>query len=189
MSDIVLAGTGSRSLVTAPKETRLRVMDLCLERIAARVLEHGSRLVVMSGGAEGFDECLARATMRMQVRLWLALPNRGYARHYWGRASQLGRDRTAEFAQIQAYAERTTFVMEQIHGTSALTLDGPNGNYWRNLWMVNGGRGFPGADDFAVLSPVRPKSGTAHCVEAIRAAGKWRDDMVLSPAPAGLFAT
>ncbi|WP_045740884.1 hypothetical protein [Actinoplanes rectilineatus] len=184
MTDAVLAGTGSRSLVIAPKETRLRVLDLVLERIAARVLEHGSRLVVMSGGAEGMDECLARAAMRLQVRLWLALPNKGYARHYWGRASQLGRDRTAEFAVIADYAERTTFVMEQVHGTSALTLDGLHANVWRNLFMVDGCRSFPGADDFVVLGPVRPKSGTAHCVKALQAAGKWRDDMVLNPAPA-----
>lgn len=33
--------------------------------------------------------------------------------------------------------------------------------------------------DFAVRYPT--SMGTAHCVDAIRRAGKWRDDMVLSP--------
>ena len=33
--------------------------------------------------------------------------------------------------------------------------------------------------DFAVWNPTT--KGTAHCVDAIRRAGKWRDDMVLSP--------
>lgn len=178
-ADFVLAGTGPRALLLEPREVREAAMNLCLERIAERVLEHGSALVVMSGGAEGADECLARAAMRMQVRLWLAIPNKGYVAHYWGRKSQLGRDRTAEFARIAAYAEKTTHVMEQVHGTSKLTVDGLHANAWRNLWMVNGGRGFDGADDFAVFGPVWPRSGTAHCVEAIRAAGKWRDHMML----------
>jgi hypothetical protein len=108
------------------------------------------------------------------------LPTRSYVQHYWGRKSLLGRDRTAEFAEIAAYAEKTTYVMEQIHGISALKLDGIHANAWRNLWMVDGGRSFPGADDFAVLGPVKPSSGTAHCVQAIKQAGKWRDEMVIS---------
>lgn len=181
-ADWVLAGTGSRSLRTAPLAMQREVFNLCEERIARALLEHGSRLIVMSGAAEGMDECLARAAMRRQARLWLALPTRGYVQHYWGRKSLLGRDRTAEFAEIAAYAEKTTHVMEQIHGTSALTVDGLHANFWRNDFMVNGGgRGFGGADDFVVLGPVKQNSGTAHCVEAIKQAGKWRDDMVLGP--------
>lgn len=181
-ADFVLAGTGSRSLRTAPLAVQREVFSLCEERIAAAMIEHGSRLIVMSGGAEGFDECLARAAMSRQARLWLALPNKGYVEYYWGRKSLLRRDRTAEFAEIAAYAEKITHVMEQIHGTSALKLDGLHANFWRNDFMVNGGGlGFDGADDFAVLGPVEPGSGTAHCVDAIRKAGKWRDDMVLGP--------
>lgn len=110
------------------------------------------------------------------------LPTRSYVGYYWARKSLMRRDRTPEFAQIAAYAEKTTYVMEQIHGTSALKLDGIHANAWRNLFMVNGGGlGFYGADDFAVLGPVEPGSGTAHCVAAIKQAGKWRDDMILGP--------
>ncbi len=185
MGDFVLAGTGSRSLRTAPREVQVDAMELACARIAERVLEHGDRLVVMSGGAEGWDECLARAAIRLQVRLWLALPNRGYVAHYWGRASALKRDRLAEFAEIEAAAWKITHVMEEVHRTTQLKKDGKHANFWRNDFMVigdpSGGFDFDGADDFAVLGPVKPDSGTDHCVKAIKAAGKWRDDMILSP--------
>lgn len=186
MTDFVLAGTGSRSLRTADRATQLDAMELAMARIAERVLEHGNRLVVMSGGAEGWDECVARAAIRLRVRLWLALPNRGYIGWYWGRASLLKRDRLVEFAEIEAAAWKITHVMEEVHGTSALKKNGKHANFWRNDFMVIGGPlgevDFPGADDFAVLGPVVPGSGTAHCVKAIKDAGKWRDGMVISPA-------
>lgn len=174
--DFVLAGTGSRSLRVADRATQIAAMDLVTERIAARVVEHDERLVVMSGGAEGFDELLARVAIRQGVRLWLALPNKGYAKHYWGRASLLGRDRTAEFEQILGSAWKVTYVMEQVHGTSALKLDGLHANFWRNQFMADN------ANDFVVWNP--ESTGTAHCVTAIKRAGKWRDDMVLAPVAA-----
>jgi hypothetical protein len=182
MTDFILAGTGPRSLRTAPKPVQEAAMDACLERLATRLFEHGSRLVVMSGLGEGWDECLARAALRLEIRLWCAIPNKGYGRWYWGERSETGVNRLDAFNEIVGRAWKVTYVMEQIHGTSALKVDGLHANFWRNLFMVNGGRGFPGADDFAVLGPVKPRSGTAHCVKAIRAAGKWRDDMVLGPA-------
>lgn len=71
-ADWVLAGTGSRSLRTAPLAVQREVFDRCEELVARRIVEHGSSLIVLSGGAEGFDECLARAAIRRQARLWLA---------------------------------------------------------------------------------------------------------------------
>jgi hypothetical protein len=152
-------------------------MDAALERIAIRLLEHGSGLVVMSGMSEGWDECLARAALKLKVRLWCSVPNRGYGDWYWRDHSQLGRNRLPEFNDILSQAWKVTYVMEQIHGTKALKHEGLHANFWRNIHLVEN------ADDFAVLGPVKPKSGTAHCVETIRAAGKWRDDMVLGPDP------
>ncbi|HEY6115945.1 MAG TPA: hypothetical protein VI172_08305 [Candidatus Dormibacteraeota bacterium] len=151
-------------------------MEGCTQAVAARVLEHDTRLVVMSGGAEGWDELLARVAMRLGVRLHLALPNKGYIGHYWGRASLLGRDRTAEFAGIQAYAEKTTYVMEQVHGTKQLKLDGLHANFWRNHWMIDQ------ADEFLVWDP--SSKGTAHCLAEIKKAVTAFE--VLSPEPATL---
>lgn len=176
MTDFVLAGAGSRSLRVAPRDVQVEAMRRCTAYVEARIAEHGERLVVMSGAAEGWDELLARVALRLGVRLWLALPNKGYARHYWGRASLLERDRTTEFAEITSAAWKVTYVMEQIHGTTALKVDGLHANFWRNTFMVDTGQ------DFAVWNPT--STGTAHCVKAIKAAGKWRDDMVLGPDPA-----
>ena len=97
--------------------------------------------------------------------------------------SQTRTDRLGEFADLLGRAWRVTYVMEDVHRTSALKSGGKHANSWRNDFIVTGGLDFPGADDFLVLEPVKPGSGTAHCVEAIRKAGKWRDDMVLSAAP------
>jgi predicted Rossmann-fold nucleotide-binding protein len=174
-ADFVLAGTGSRSLRTAPREVQVAAMDLCMERVAQRIVEHGSRLVVMSGGAEGLDELLARVAIRLGVRLHLVLPSKSYASHYWGRKSVLGRDRLAEFAEIVAAAWKTTCVAEQILHTTSLYVDGLHINFHRNLIMTEW------ADDFVVWDP--SSRGTSHCVSTIRAAGKWRDDMVLGPDP------
>ena len=170
--DFVLAGTGSRSLRTADRDVQVAAMDLCMERVAQRVVEHGSRLIVMSGMAEGFDECLARAALRLRVRLWCAIPSRTYLGYYWGRKSLLERDRLAEAEEIVGQAWKVTYVAEQILNTTALTVDGLHINFHRNLFMTEQ------ADDFVVWDPT--SKGTAHCVEAIRQAGKWRDDMVLS---------
>ncbi|GIF17248.1 macro domain-containing protein [Actinoplanes teichomyceticus] len=174
--DFVLAGTGSRSLRTAPRHVQVEAMDRCMDAVARRLSKHGSRLVVMSGAAEGWDELLARVAIRLGIRLWLALPNKGYAQYYWGKASVLERNRLPEFAEIAAAAWKATYVMEQIHGTTALKVDGLHANFWRNQFMVDN------ADDFVVWDPA--SRGTAHCVAAIRKAGKWRDDMVIGPGAA-----
>lgn len=183
MTDHVLAGTGSRRIKTASRAVRQTAWQLLLGRLARARALHGRRLVVMSGFAEGWDEAVAKAGLEVGARLWAAVPTRSYGRYYWSAGQSLtGRDRTAEFNTLLERAWRVTYVMEDVHQTRALTLDGKHANAWRNDFMVTGdGADFPGADDFVVLGPVKARSGTAHCVQAIKAAGKWRDDMVLSP--------
>lgn len=179
-SGFVFAGTGSRSLRTAPREVLVDAMERCTVRIRIRQEQHGDRLVVMSGMAEGWDECVALAALRLGVRLWCAIPNRGYGAHYWGRNSVLGFDRLEAFLGIMSQAWRVTHVMEDVYSQQGIYLDGEHSNFVRNRFMVDGGGDFPGADDFGVWGP--ESRGTAHCVTAIKRAGKWRDDMVLSPA-------
>lgn len=176
VADYVLAGTGSRSLRVADRAVQVDAMERVTAALESRQAEHGNRLVVMSGLAEGFDELLAVVALRLGIRLWAAVPNRGYLAHYWGRESQLKRDRLPEAQAILDQAWKVAYVMEDIHGTTALKLDGLHANFWRNQFMVDQ------AEDFLVWIPT--STGTAHCVKAIKAAGKWRDDMVLSPMPA-----
>jgi hypothetical protein len=171
MSDYVLAGTGSRRLQTAPLAVKRAAYDATTDRVARAAKTFEDRLVIMSGMAEGYDACLAKVALAAGIRLWCAVPNRGYGAWYWGRNSLTGRNRLAEFEAILAAAWRVTYVMEDVHRTSALRLNGEHANNLRNLWMVSGGRdGFPGANEF-VAWDARPGSGTAHCVEAARLAG------------------
>jgi len=183
MPDFVVAGTGPRSIKTADARTRGQAWDLLIDRLDHLRAVHRDDLVVMSGFAEGWDEAVAKAAIKLNLRLWAAVPNRGYGRWYWSAEhSQTHTNRLGGFADLLGRAWRVTYVMEDVHRTTALKLGGKHANSWRNDFMVTGGLDFPGADDFVVLGPVKPGSGTAHCVAAIRRAGKWRDDMVLSAA-------
>lgn len=163
-ADHVVAGTGSRSLRVAPREAQVQAWDRCRAAVRGLHDRHGDRLVLMSGCAEGWDEVIARVAATERVRLWAAVPNRGYGAHYWGRNSLTGRDRSREFADILAAAWRVTYVMEDVHGTNGLYLDGVHSNFVRNYWMVDT------AAEFLVWDPT--SRGTAHCLAVIRKAGK-----------------
>ncbi len=162
--DYVLAGTGSRRLQTAPLAVKRAAYDATTERVAEVAEAVGDPLVIMAGMAEGFDACLARVALSAGIRLWCAVPNRGYGAYYWGRNSATKRDRLAEFEAILAAAWRVTYVMEDVHRTSALRINGEHANNLRNLWMIEEAHEFVAWD-------VRPGSGTAHCVEQARLAG------------------
>lgn len=184
MTDYVVAGTGSRSLRTADRSVQVAAQSCLNARIDQLHAEHSDHLVLMSGMAEGWDELIAVTALARGIRLWAAVPNRGYGRWYWGQKSATKTNRLARFDEILSQAWRVTYVMEDVFGTSSLHLDGRHANFVRNDWMVSGRGPWAGADDFLVLGPVKPRSGTADCVETIKKAGKWRDDMVLSAEPA-----
>jgi hypothetical protein len=159
----------------ADSATKRLAWDLTLDRLR-RAREAFPDLIVMSGAAEGFDLCLARAALHLGMRLWLALPNRGYLAHYYGRASLTGRDRSAEAQALLGSADRITNVMEQVHHTTELKLGGKHANFWRNDFMVQA------ADAFLVWDPT--SKGTAHCLAEIKEAALPYE--VLSPEPATL---
>lgn len=186
MSDHVVAGTGFRSLRVADRPVQVAAQRCLNTRVDQLQADHGDRLVLMSGLAEGWDELIAVTAIARSIRLWAAIPNRGYGRWYWGQKSATKTNRLARFDEIVAQAWQVTYVMEDVHHTSGLHLNGRHANFLRNDWMVRGKYSFTGANDFLVLGPVKPKTGTADCVETIKRAGKWRDSMVLSPQPATL---
>lgn len=180
----VLAGTGPRSLRAADRAIQVDAMERCETRILQRQDEHGDRLVVMSGMAEGWDELIAMTALRLGVHLWCAIPNRGYGAYYWQRQSVTGMPRLPAFGAIVGRASRVTYVLEDVYGLRGVRLPtGEHSNFVRNRFMVTGHGEFTGGDDFAVWGP--ESKGTAHCVREIKRAGKWRDDMVLSPGVAG----
>jgi hypothetical protein len=178
VADYVVAGTGPRRLQVADRATCARAVTAVTEAVDGLHRRHGGRLVVMSGMAEGFDSLLAWAALRAGVRLWCAVPNRGYGAYYWGRASLTGRDRLAEFTRCLNVAWRRTFVMEDIHGTTSLHLGGVHANFVRNDWMIER------ADEFLVWDPT--SRGTAHCLAGVRKAGLPYRILSESPATAGV---
>lgn len=180
--DYYLAGTGSRSLLTEPGPTLSIALARSTHRINQRLQQHGDRLTVISGMAEGWDECVAISALGLGVRLWCIIPNRSYGPYFWGRHSILGIPRLDTFNDITERAWRVTYVMEDVHHKTGIYLNGEHSNFVRNRYMVNGGpNGFTGADDFMVWNPT--SKGTAHCVRTIKSAGKWSDEMILSDPP------
>lgn len=162
-ADFVLAGTGSRSLRAAQREVQVEAMRRCTAAIEERHTLHGGRLVVMSGLAEGWDELIALTALRLGVRLWAAIPNRGYGAHYWGRNSVTGVPRLMAFREIVSQAWKVTHVMEDIHQRRLRLDDGTHANFVRNDYLVEQ------ADEFLVWDP--SSRGTAHCVAAIKRVG------------------
>jgi hypothetical protein len=161
----VLAGTGSRDLQTAPVAEKRAAAARVEAELAARVAQHGEALVVMSGMAEGFDKLLALSALRAGIRLWCAIPNKGYGNYYWSaKESRTGKDQRAEFDRIVAAAWKATYVMEDIHHTHGIKLNGVHSNFLRNDFMVEQ------ADEFLVWDP--QSRGTKQCFATIRKVDK-----------------
>lgn len=160
----VIAATGSRSLATTTSEEQARVRDALAAEVDRVRVRYGTSLIVMSGMAEGFDEAVARAAVDADVEFWTAIPNRSYGRHYWGRQSRTGRDRTGEFTEFVERADHVTFIAEEVAGTTSLYVNGRHMNFVRNDYMV------AVANAFWVYDTGR-SAGTADCVRSIASAG------------------
>lgn len=151
---ITICGTGSRDLVVAAPEVRKDVYDWVvswLDELAA-----SDEVLVISGMAEGFDECLAVAASRMGLRWEAALPNPTYGSHYWGRASRTGRDRSAAFAGLLGSAAARHYVSQSVY---VYLPDGRrvHSNFTRNSWMIE--------RSDVVLAYATGSAGTRHGVE------------------------
>jgi hypothetical protein len=130
---ITICGTGSRDLAVAKPEVRRSVYDWVvswLDELAAL-----DKVLVLSGMAEGFDECVAVAASRMGLRWEAAIPHRNYASHYWGRVSVTGRDRSGAFAGLAGGAARRHIISPSVY---IYTSDGRrvHSNFARNTWML-----------------------------------------------------
>jgi hypothetical protein len=162
VGNFYIAGTGSRGLIK-DKDKRREVRDYLAELLTKAKAKHGDRLIVISGMAEGFDEALARAAIMVDVPFIAAIPNKGYIDYYWGKTSDLGRNRIAEAQEILSKAHEIVYVCDGLYGV------GPNGktehaNFIRNYWMVDH------ADIVWVYNPTTP--GTANCYAYCKKVGK-----------------
>lgn len=162
MEKFVVAGTGSRSLATAPIAHWNLVMQWVHRILTATIDNHpNEEIVVMSGGAEGFDHLVAEAAIQMGLPLWLVLPSPDYSTYYWRDHSVLGVNRIEIFAQMFAEAHYIDYVCDDHYGFSGRA---GSANFDRNQFMVDH------ADGFLVYSPT--SRGTRDCVKRIDAVNK-----------------
>lgn len=178
MLPYIVPGTGARELQSADVFTKRKVVEAIDENQLALKDEHGDRLVIMSGMAEGFDKAHALRALHNNIRLWLAIPTKDYADYYWGRNSLTGLNMMDEFNAIKDAAEKVTYVKEDVHGITDAGVylnveegtaswnksHGPHANMVRNDYMVLMG------NRFLVWDPQSP--GTRDCLASIRTAGK-----------------
>lgn len=119
---VVLAGTGTRKIRVAEVAEQRRIFEITLD-IVTKLYELFPQLVIMSGGAEGFDELLAKVGFRLGIPVVFALPNAGHPDYYWGLpnrrgkgGSLTGRDRRGEWAAMKAQAMATIDIRKDVLG-------------------------------------------------------------------------
>lgn len=178
-NDFILAGTGSRELANATAEVKAQAIERLRETLTVYKQLFGDKLVIMSGMAQGFDALLAFTALDMGIRLWCAVPNKGYGDYYWGpRGTITGTDARERFNRIISQAEKVFYIKEDVHGITEngvyLDVDFKraswnkynenyhHANFVRNDFMVDN------ADSFLVWDP--SSKGTADCLTKIKRA-------------------
>lgn len=151
----VIAGTGSSSF----SNDNLNAAELdtiaSLERaMAVNLRKWGERLIILSGGAIGWDFWMTAIARKLGIPYVLSIPNEGYGNYYWGKARQIGR-----YIEMFDNALEVEFVVEDVYGMTGLYIDGVHSNFVRNNRMVNL------ADAFFVYDTGSP--GTRHCFKSI----------------------
>ncbi len=140
---MIISGTGTRKLIKNP--TRWEQVSYLIDDI---FIQHKPELVV-SGGAEGFDELLTHRAYTYMIPYVLYLPNPTYGDYYWKKNSVTGFDRSDDFKEMLSHAQGVTYVCPSIY------RDGEHSNFIRNKAMVDV------ADLMIICSPVT-SSGTSH---------------------------
>lgn len=143
---MILTGTGTRRVV--------RDEVLCHKILdkTTSILANLEPELVITGMAEGFDEILARAAMRLGIPFKAYIPNKGYLGYYWEQNSQTGRNRMEIAQKILARAQEVQYICTSVY------VGGMHSNFHRNIAMVND------ADTVLALVSRIPSPGTTHCV-------------------------
>lgn len=158
----VLAGTGSRSFVDLSTEEQNRIISDLKEYFLLGLSKYPN-LVIMSGGALGWDTVVARAAYQLEIPYVLCIPNKGYGPYYWGRAGKLD-----NFNRMLSYAQYVEYTMEDVYNHNGIYLNGEHSNFVRNRRMVELANGF-----VVYKSTSR---GTSHCMTHINTAGlPWKE--------------
>jgi len=165
LDGFVVAGTGSRTLKNNPQAPEI------LERLGLYVegvRERHPDLILMSGGAEGWDEFITLVAQHYNIPYVMCIPNKGYLDYYWRRKSVTGRNRSHEAKIMLNRASQVEYTAEDVYHTSALNINGVHMNFVRNQRMVDL------ADAFLVYGPT--SAGTSDCLSRIKKAQKpWKE--------------
>lgn len=155
----VIAGTGSRSLITESVEHQSSVFNTLYFRVLDLTMSAVKPVVLMSGMAEGFDEYMCRVASELDLPYVCCIPTRSYGSYYWGKTSLTGENRFAVFESYVADADYHEFVMDKLYDDEGL-----HANFVRNQRMVDLATEFVAYD---VTS-----RGTKDCIHRIKIARK-----------------
>lgn len=158
----ILAGTGSRQLQLASLADKRSIFAKTIDAIQSYKDANGL-VRIMSGGAEGFDSCLARAAMHLELPLILALPNKSYGSYYFGKNSVTKTNRLDKFREMVDYASEVVYISDFFPG-QGVKPDGRHLNFRRNDFMV------AEADHMLVYDSKSP--GTKDCFTTIKKTGR-----------------
>lgn len=157
----VVAGTGSSTF----DEHDITITYQLYEMLADLQQDHNN-LLVMSGGARGWDYVIAREAKRLKIPYVLILPNETYIDYYWSRRNKsFANDRLSDAQQMVADAVMVYYVCEDAKGSR---------NFWgganldRNDFMAQH------ANEFLVYDGA--SNGTRQCVATIKRMGKKMTD-------------
>ena len=161
-----IMAAGPRRLATASVAERRYIYNWVVRQLEGSLGNHGERLSVVSGMAEGFDECVTVAAQRLGIPVLAVVPTPSYGRYYWGRNSVTGRDRAAAFGALLARASEVRYVSARVW----VYTDGKrqHANFARNDEMIALSNGA------LVLPSTSP--GTTHAIVSLTEAGvpiKW----------------
>lgn len=146
---MIISGTGTRQLIKNP--TRWSQVADQIDQVFA---VHDDIDLIVSGGAEGFDELLAWRAYVNEIPYALYIPNPTYADYYWKKHSVTGINRTEDFRDMILFAATTHYVCQSIY------VNGEHSNFIRNKAMIDV------ADLMIVCSPIT-SSGTGHAYKYI----------------------
>lgn len=154
----VVAGTGARELQIASTATKAAAHDYLTGQLEALKEKYEQKLIILTGGAEGFDALLAKVALECGINLFIALPNKGYGKYYWERHSVTGSDRKPVFDWYLEQASQVIYACDKLY-----SADGTHSNLVRNQYMVDH------ADAFYVYD--KKSRGTSDCFRKLVKAG------------------
>lgn len=154
-----IAGTGSRRIIPF---TCLSSLYSVIKKIHDICISMDTKLVLISGMAEGWDEEIAKAALSHDLEFEAYIPNPTYINYYWSsKQSIYKRDRTTEAHSLVEAARSKVIVRPDPKGSNGIY---GHANFDRNQAMVDN------ADAFFVYNPT--SRGTADCYCRILRTGK-----------------